>query len=102
MCRLVMGNKSSALSEISQACQLCRQQPKLLQSHRAQLHVLLGLYAMSMNCMEEAEAQLLSALNVSNIIDYKVLSHIIQYCILIYHHACFRNRKKRSWSRLQI
>ncbi|XP_001606324.1 MAU2 chromatid cohesion factor homolog isoform X1 [Nasonia vitripennis] len=65
MCRLVMGNKSAALSEISQACQLCRQQPKLLQSHRAQLHVLLGLYAMSMNCMQEAEAQLLSALNKS-------------------------------------
>ena len=64
MCRLVMGNKSTALSEISQACQLCRQQPKLLQTHRAQVHVLLGLYAMSMNCMEAAEAQLISALNV--------------------------------------
>lgn len=64
MCRLVMGNKSVALSEISQACQLCRHQPKLLQSHRSQLHVLLGLYAMSMNCMEQAEAQLISALNV--------------------------------------
>lgn len=67
MCRLVMGNKSIALAEIFQACQLCRHQPKLLLTHRAQLHVLLGLYAMSMNCMEAAEAQLISALNVRKI-----------------------------------
>jgi len=64
MCRLVMGNKSMALNEISQACQLCRQQPRLLQGHRPQLHVLLGLYAMSMNCMEAAEAQFTAALRV--------------------------------------
>lgn len=66
MCRLVMGNKSTALAEISQACQLCRQQPKLLQGHRPQLHTLIGLYAMSMNCMEAAEAQFLAALRVSS------------------------------------
>ncbi|KAJ8678772.1 hypothetical protein QAD02_014559 [Eretmocerus hayati] len=65
MCRLVMGNKSTALAEISQACQICRHQPKLFQNHRAQLHVLLGLYSMSMNCMEAAEAQFISALNKS-------------------------------------
>jgi len=53
-----------ALNEISQACQLCRQQPRLLQGHRPQLHVLLGLYAMSMNCMEAAEAQFTAALRV--------------------------------------
>lgn len=71
MCRLVMGNKSTALAEISQACQLCRQQPKLLQGHRPQLHTLIGLYAMSMNCMEAAEAQFLAALRVSSVIDLK-------------------------------
>ena len=64
MCRLVMGNKSLALQEISQACQICRIQPRLLQNHRVQLHILLGLYSMSMNCMEAAEAQLIAALNV--------------------------------------
>ena len=32
---------------------------------RAQLHTVLGLYAMSMNCMEPAEAQLNAALRVS-------------------------------------
>ncbi|XP_046745244.1 MAU2 chromatid cohesion factor homolog [Diprion similis] len=65
MCRLVMGNKSLALAEISQACQLCRRQPRLLQSHKPQLHALLGLYAMSMNCMEAAEAQFTAALRTS-------------------------------------
>merc|ERR1719402_823190 len=33
--------------------------------HRAQLHTLLGLYAMSMNCMEAAESQLNAALRTS-------------------------------------
>ncbi|PNF35493.1 MAU2 chromatid cohesion factor-like protein [Cryptotermes secundus] len=65
MCRLVMGNKSLALSEISQACGLCQQQPRLLLAHRPQLHTLLGLYAMSMNCMEAAEAQFTAALRTS-------------------------------------
>jgi MAternally-affected-uncoordination protein len=64
MCRLVMGNKSLALSEISQACGLCQQHPRLLLTHRPQLHTLLGLYAMSMNCMEAAEAQFTAALRV--------------------------------------
>lgn len=65
MCRLVMGNKSTALAEIAEACQLCRTQPKLLKGHESQLHTLLGLYAMSMNCMEAAEAQFSAALQTS-------------------------------------
>lgn len=72
MCRLVMGNKSVALAEISQACQLCRRQPRLLQSHRPQLHALLGLYAMSMNCMEAAEAQFNAALRVRKLYNYSL------------------------------
>ncbi|XP_054286158.1 MAU2 chromatid cohesion factor homolog [Macrosteles quadrilineatus] len=65
MCRLVMGNKTLALQEMAQACSLCESQPKLLQSHRPQLHTLLGLYAMSMNCMEAAEGQFMAALRLS-------------------------------------
>lgn len=65
MCRLVMGNKTQALQEISTATALCRQHPKLLETHRPQLHTLLGLYSMSMNCMEAAEAQFTAALSVS-------------------------------------
>lgn len=65
MCRLVTGNKSLALQEISQAFNVCRQHPRLLDRHRPQLHTLLGLYAMNMNCMEAAELQFTAALNVS-------------------------------------
>ncbi|CAG9836755.1 unnamed protein product [Diabrotica balteata] len=65
MCRLVMGNKTQALQEISSAATLCKQCPKLLETHGPQLHTLLGLYSMSMNCMEAAEAQFIAALNTS-------------------------------------
>lgn len=65
MCRLVMGNKAIALQEMSQVVSLCNQYPRLLQSHRPQIHTLIGLYAMSMNCMNEAESQFTTALKVS-------------------------------------
>ncbi|XP_074034188.1 mau2 sister chromatid cohesion factor isoform X3 [Leptinotarsa decemlineata] len=65
MCRLVMGNKTQALQEISSASALCKQCPRLLETHGPQLHTLLGLYAMSMNCMEAAEAQFIAALSTS-------------------------------------
>ncbi|XP_064607711.1 MAU2 chromatid cohesion factor homolog [Liolophura sinensis] len=65
MCRLIMGNKSVAIQEIFQACHVCQQQPRLFTSHGAQIHTLLGLYAMSMNCMEAAEAQFNTALRLS-------------------------------------
>ncbi|ODN05016.1 MAU2 chromatid cohesion factor [Orchesella cincta] len=65
MCRLVMGNKTLALQEISQACALCQQHPRLLTTHKAPIHTLLGLYAMSMNCMEAAEVQFTAALQSS-------------------------------------
>ncbi|XP_014673025.1 PREDICTED: MAU2 chromatid cohesion factor homolog [Priapulus caudatus] len=65
MCRLVMGNKTMAVQEIVQACQLCHQHPNLMSTHRPQVHTLLGLYAMSMNCMEAAETQFNTALRLS-------------------------------------
>ncbi|KAG1667224.1 MAU2 chromatid cohesion factor [Nymphon striatum] len=65
MCRLVMGNKSLAIQEISHACQISQQHPKVFARHRAQIHTLLGLYAMSMNCMDAAEAQFNAALRLS-------------------------------------
>lgn len=70
MCRLVMGNKTQALQEITTATALCRQQPQLLERHGPQLHTLLGLYAMSMNCMEAAEAQFSSVLTVNSVLPY--------------------------------
>ncbi|KAH1006436.1 MAU2 chromatid cohesion factor homolog isoform X1 [Dendroctonus ponderosae] len=65
MCNLVMGNKTQALQEISSATALCKKSPRLLEAHGAQLHTLLGLYSMSMDCLPAAEAQFLAALNTS-------------------------------------
>lgn len=76
MCRLVMGNKTLALQEIAQACNLCQQQPHLLKSHRPQLHTMLGLYAMSMNCMEAAEGQFSSALQSSKERDLRTFANL--------------------------
>jgi len=63
LCRLVMGQKGQAIREVATAAQLCTTgPPRLLATHSAQLHTLLGLYAMSMNCLEAAEAQFNAAL----------------------------------------
>lgn len=57
--------KSSMFQELGNLCRLLDSNPALLVRHRAQLHTMLGLYAMSMNCMEAAESQLNAALRVS-------------------------------------
>ncbi|XP_023802417.1 MAU2 chromatid cohesion factor homolog, partial [Cyanistes caeruleus] len=53
------------LSQISQVCQLCQQSPRLFSNHAAQLHTLLGLYCISVNCMDNAEAQFTTALRLT-------------------------------------
>ncbi|KAJ8303992.1 hypothetical protein KUTeg_017575 [Tegillarca granosa] len=79
MCRLIMGNKTLAIQEIFQACQVCQQQPRLFTTHGAQVHTLLGLYAMSMNCMEAAEAQFKTAVKFIYVqIDKKNYSHSLK------------------------
>ncbi|CAB0007676.1 unnamed protein product [Nesidiocoris tenuis] len=65
MCRLVMGHKCIALTQMANACTLCSSNPTLMKTHRPQLHVLLGLYAMSMNCMPAAEQQFNAAILLS-------------------------------------
>ena len=57
--------KGGAIQEMGNLCRLLQSNQILLQRHRAQLHTMLGLYAMSMNCMEAAENQLNAALRVS-------------------------------------
>jgi len=64
-CRLVMGNKTKAIQELGSLSRLLADNSTLLTGHRAQLHTLLGLYSMSMNCMDEAETQLNAALRTS-------------------------------------
>ena len=61
--------KVGAVEQLGHLCKLLDNGgPLLLQRHRAQLHTLLGLYAMAMNLMELAETQLNAALRVSIII----------------------------------
>lgn len=84
-CRLVTGKKSGAMEEVGRLTRLFQSSaPKLLARHRAQLHTMLGLYAMSMNCMEQAENQLNAALRVShNIFNREIMrqSDRVIYCL---------------------
>lgn len=68
MCRLIMGNKSLAIKEISIAKDICLASPNkaLLKTHSAQIHCLLGLYAMSCNMFDRAEKQLVIAVQETN------------------------------------
>ncbi|KOB76322.1 putative mau2 chromatid cohesion factor [Operophtera brumata] len=67
LCRLVAGGKAHALVEIARAADLLHSapSPQTAAAHTPQLHCLLGLYAMSMNCMEQAESQFLASIHVS-------------------------------------
>ncbi|VDQ08873.1 unnamed protein product [Trichobilharzia regenti] len=65
MGRLVMGVQTAAAQDIGQACRLCQTNPILMYKRLPQLHTLIGLYAMSMNCMSQAENQFKYALRVS-------------------------------------
>ncbi|KAF2361865.1 Chromatid cohesion factor MAU2 [Trinorchestia longiramus] len=65
LCHLVMGSKMSSLSSITRLSQLLRAYPNLAQSHVAQVHTLLAVYAMSMKNLEAAEQQFNAALRTS-------------------------------------
>ncbi|VDM02556.1 unnamed protein product [Schistocephalus solidus] len=62
MGRLVMGAKTRAVQDIGHACKLSQSCPALMYRRLPQLHTLIGLYAMSMNCMNQAENQFKLAL----------------------------------------
>lgn len=63
MCRLVTGQRSLAMRETVQALHLSRRMgPGLETRHKPVIRTLLGLYAMSMNQMGEAEKQLSAVL----------------------------------------
>lgn len=65
MCRLVMGNKKTAIKETVQALEICYKDVSLHSRHKPVIHTLLGLYAMSMGNHTEAEGQLSAVLRVS-------------------------------------
>jgi len=67
MCHLVMGNRTLAIKETIQALQICWNDPKLKIRHKPIINILLGLYAMSMNFIEDAEKQFLTVLKSNQI-----------------------------------
>ncbi|CAH8591525.1 unnamed protein product [Schistosoma bovis] len=64
MGRLVMGVQTAAAQDIGQAYRICQANPALMYKRLPQLHTLIGLYAMSMNCMNQAENQFKYALRL--------------------------------------
>lgn len=65
-CRISMGNRKEALKEINDSFQICKEEPKLFNTHSTQLHILLGLYSLSMNCFDAAESQFGQVLRTTN------------------------------------
>lgn len=78
MCRLVMGNRELAITEIAIARDVCLALPNknLLKRHSAQLHCLLGLYSMSTNHFENAERQFLNCISETTERDLKLFAHL--------------------------
>jgi MAternally affected uncoordination len=63
-CKISIGNRKDAIKNINECVEICKTDLRLLQTHSIQLHVLLGLYAMSLNQHETAETQFKHALRV--------------------------------------
>ncbi|KAK3732924.1 hypothetical protein QZH41_012690, partial [Actinostola sp. cb2023] len=64
LCRIVQGQTPQAIKEISMIYQSLQNEPKLVATQKPVLHTLLGLYAMSMNLMEQATLQFNMALKL--------------------------------------
>uniref|UniRef100_M4ACY8 MAU2 chromatid cohesion factor homolog n=1 Tax=Xiphophorus maculatus TaxID=8083 RepID=M4ACY8_XIPMA len=94
MCRLVTGHKATALQEISQVCQLCQQSPRLFNNHAAQLHTLLGLYCISVNCMDNAEAQFTTALRLTT--HQELWTYIVTNLASVYIREGNRHQEVRT------
>ncbi|XP_058976898.1 MAU2 chromatid cohesion factor homolog [Musca domestica] len=79
MCRLVMGNRELAIREIAICRDVCMSSgPKgqLMRRHSAQLHCLVGLYAMSTSFFEHAERQFLTCVTETSERDLKLFANL--------------------------
>lgn len=78
MCRLIMGNRELAITEIAIARDVCLALPNrsLLKRHSAQLHCLLGLYSMSITLFDSAEKQFLTCISEAAEGDLKLFAHL--------------------------
>lgn len=64
-CKISIGNRKDAITDIGKCVEICKKDSRLFQTHSVQLNVLLGLYAMSLNQYDTAELQLKHALKVN-------------------------------------
>ncbi|KXJ22726.1 MAU2 chromatid cohesion factor homolog [Exaiptasia diaphana] len=64
LCRIVQGQTPHAIKEISILYQCLKNEPTLVPKQKPILHTLLGLYAMSMNLMEQATLQFNTAMKL--------------------------------------
>ncbi|EDW84142.2 LOW QUALITY PROTEIN: uncharacterized protein Dwil_GK13302, partial [Drosophila willistoni] len=79
MCRMVMGNRELAIREIAAARDVCLAAPQrrsLLKRHSAQLHCLIGLYAMSTSFFDHAERQFLVCVSETTERDLKLFANL--------------------------
>ncbi|XP_039958716.1 MAU2 chromatid cohesion factor homolog [Bactrocera neohumeralis] len=78
MCRMVMGNRILAITEIAAARDVCIASPNrgLLRRHSAQLHCLLGLYSMSTSFYEHAERQFIACVMETSERDLKLFANL--------------------------
>lgn len=79
MCRMVMGNRDLAIREIAACRDVCLASGpngQLLKRHSAQLHCLVGLYAMSTSFFEHAERQFLTCVAETSERDLKLFANL--------------------------
>lgn len=78
MCRMVMGNRELAITEIAAARDVCLAtiNKNLLKRHSAQLHCLLGLYSMSTSLFDYAERQFVACINETKERDLKLFANL--------------------------
>ncbi|XP_055387634.1 MAU2 chromatid cohesion factor homolog [Condylostylus longicornis] len=77
MCRLVMGNRELAITEIAAAKDVClASNENLLKRHSAQLHCLIGLYCMSMSLFDCAEKQFMTCICETQERDLKLFANL--------------------------
>lgn len=68
MCHLVMGNRTAAIKETVQAIQICyKSTQRFMSRQRGSIRTLLGLYAMSMSMLPEAEDHFRAVMNDANV-----------------------------------
>ena len=82
---LVAARPSTAIAELGMIVDQLHRQPALLQAHEAQVHTLLGLYALNVRATDAAEAHFKNALRTAK--DMDLWTYVNLNLALFYLHA---------------